>query len=88
MFISLSKPHAVYGAADNTKSSEITLLESDLFYQTLFFRYNALINTLKLIINFCREIQITLGSRLREFIFLQCIFSLKSHFIFARLSIY
>ena len=39
MFISLSKPHAVYGAADNTESSEITLLESDLSYQTLFFRY-------------------------------------------------
>ena len=39
MFISLSKPHAVYGAADNTESSEITLLESDLFDQTLFFRY-------------------------------------------------
>ena len=31
MFISLNKPHAVYGGAGNTESSEITLLESDLF---------------------------------------------------------
>ena len=52
MFISLNKPHAVYGGADYTESSEITLLGSDLFYQTLFFRYNALINTLKIINNF------------------------------------
>ena len=61
MFISLSKPHAVYGAADNTESSEITLLESDLFYQTLFFRYIRL----SLLLYFCREIQITLVSRLQ-----------------------
>ena len=60
MFISLSKPHAVYGVADNTESSEITLLESDLFYQTLFFRYIRL----SLLLYFCREIQITWGSRL------------------------
>ena len=60
MFISLSKPHAVYGAVDNTESSEITLLESDLYNQTLFFRYIRL----SLLLYFCREIQITLGSRL------------------------